>query len=269
MQHGLISRPHPETGFECRRPAPLAVVACLFASPHFAACADDGLATESDSAGSNPAAAVDGSGAASGSSGGAAGASAASTAGAFSNASGGASAAAQTAAPGDGGATPGIEGEVGELAGVTLAHNQVRRALGLTDLEWSDALAEHAQDWADTLSASCDATYHRPDGAFGENIAVRASSPFRVAFSAAEAVGGWVAEEACWDYGSIRGTESCDAACIAGLNSTGCGHYTQVVWSNTRRLGCGYSTCERGGLTVETWVCNYDPPGNFIGQAPY
>jgi hypothetical protein len=36
------------------------------------------------------------------------------------------------------------------------------------------------------------------------------------------------------------------------------GHFTQLVWRETARLGCGVSQCGGG----ELWVCNYDPPGN-------
>uniref|UniRef100_A0A7M4E4Y4 Peptidase inhibitor 16 n=1 Tax=Crocodylus porosus TaxID=8502 RepID=A0A7M4E4Y4_CROPO len=52
-----------------------------------------------------------------------------------------------------------------------------------------------------------------------------------------------------------------------------CGHYTQVVWANTLRIGCGAHFCE----TVEgieerdmhLLVCNYEPPGNIRGRKPY
>ena len=40
------------------------------------------------------------------------------------------------------------------------------------------------------------------------------------------------------------------------------GHFTQVVWRGTRRVGCGKSQCN--GLDV--WICQYDPPGNVEGQ---
>lgn len=43
------------------------------------------------------------------------------------------------------------------------------------------------------------------------------------------------------------------------------GHYTQIVWANTRYVGCGYSSCDFGTLIV----CNYWPPGNIPGQYPY
>jgi pathogenesis-related protein 1 len=163
--------------------------------------------------------------------------------------------------------------EQGVFVGVTEAHNTARQELGaspaLGDLEWSDELAAFAQQWSDDLARRCGTIEHRDQNRFGENIALRGSSRPAGSFSGAEAVEGWVAEDACWDYGTIRGSERCDAACIQGLNSNGCGHYTQVVWRGTRFVGCGYSTCQSQDFTYEVWVCNYDPPGNYVGQTPY
>lgn len=163
--------------------------------------------------------------------------------------------------------------EAGVFVGVTEAHNAARGNLGATPplgpLEWSEELAVFAQQWSDSLAERCGTIGHRDQDRYGENIALRGSSRVAQRFSGEEAVAGWVAEDACWDYGTIRGSERCDGACIAGLNSSGCGHYTQVIWRDTRFVGCGYSTCERQGTTFELWVCNYDPPGNYIGQTPY
>jgi hypothetical protein len=78
-----------------------------------------------------------------------------------------------------------------------------------------------------------------------------------------------MAEAPCWTPGKFRTTDRCDKACVAKLNSTGCGHYTQVVWRKTRELGCGYATCKRDGFLVEFWACNYSPAGNVRGQEPY
>jgi hypothetical protein len=163
------------------------------------------------------------------------------------------------------------EGETGIFVGMTAAHNAAREALeeGLPDLEWSPQIAEFSQQWSDALAGQCGTIQHRDQQRYGENIAMRGSTNMTVPFSPEEAVEGWVAEVACWDFGTISGTESCDAACVTALNSNGCGHYTQVVWRNTRQVGCGYSVCENGNFTYEIWVCNYDPPGNFIGQEPY
>jgi pathogenesis-related protein 1 len=163
------------------------------------------------------------------------------------------------------------EGETGIFVGMTAAHNAAREALeeGLPPLEWSPQIAEFSQQWSDTLAGQCGTIEHRVQDSYGENIAMRGSTRVAEPFSPQDAVDGWVAEVACWEFGTISGTESCDAECVGDLNSNGCGHYTQVVWRNTRRLGCGYSTCENGNFTYEIWVCNYDPPGNFIGQEPY
>lgn len=49
-------------------------------------------------------------------------------------------------------------------------------------------------------------------------------------------------------------------SCIS-FQCNACGHYTQVVWRDSERLGCGVGDCTGGG---EIWVCNYDPPGNVI-----
>jgi pathogenesis-related protein 1 len=165
-------------------------------------------------------------------------------------------------------------GETGIFVGMTAAHNEARRALGaepaLPDLTWSPELAVVAQDWSDNLAGRCGGIEHRMPNMYGENIAQRGSTRLVQPFSPEEAVDGWVSEVACWDYGTIRGTESCDMDCATAVHSNGCGHYTQVVWRNTKRVGCGYSTCDGDdGFTYEIWVCNYDPPGNYIGQTPY
>lgn len=78
-----------------------------------------------------------------------------------------------------------------------------------------------------------------------------------------------MAEAPCWTPGKVGTTDRCDKACVGKLSSTGCGHYTQVVWRKTSELGCGYATCKRDGFLVEFWACNYSPPGNVRGQEPY
>uniref|UniRef100_G1KSX8 SCP domain-containing protein n=1 Tax=Anolis carolinensis TaxID=28377 RepID=G1KSX8_ANOCA len=52
-----------------------------------------------------------------------------------------------------------------------------------------------------------------------------------------------------------------------------CGHYTQVVWANTERVGCETVFCETLTVLNDTdmhlVVCNYEPPGNVKGHKPY
>jgi hypothetical protein len=43
---------------------------------------------------------------------------------------------------------------------------------------------------------------------------------------------------------------------------SGVGHFTQLVWAATTRIGCGVAHCSN----ADVWVCNYDPPGNVSNQ---
>ena len=145
------------------------------------------------------------------------------------------------------------EPEQGRLAGITAAHNRVRAPLELPALVWSDELARFAQTWANKLQRKGCQLQHRPgSGAdaqrYGENIFSMTGQPASVA----DVVGSW-AEEV---QGYNARTNRCKGVC---------GHYTQIVWRASRRLGCAMATCGE----TEVWVCNYDPPGNFVGERPY
>jgi uncharacterized protein YkwD len=143
--------------------------------------------------------------------------------------------------------------EPGRLAGITAAHNRVRAALDLPPLEWSPELARFAQTWADKLRrGGCDLRHRPRAGAdaqrYGENIySATGQTP-----DSAAVVDAWAAEARGYDARTNR---------CRGV----CGHYTQVVWRSSRRLGCGTASCG----DTEVWVCNYDPPGNFLGERPY
>ncbi|ONH91272.1 hypothetical protein PRUPE_8G102800 [Prunus persica] len=117
-----------------------------------------------------------------------------------------------------------------------LAHNNARAAVNVGPLSWDDDLAAYAQDYANQH--------------IGENFAGSTGD-----LSGTSAVNLWMAEEADYDYDS----NSC-------ADGNVCGHYTQVVWSNSARLGCAKVTCNSGGTFIG---CNYDPPGNVVGQKPY
>ncbi|XP_041953434.1 peptidase inhibitor 16 [Alosa sapidissima] len=52
-----------------------------------------------------------------------------------------------------------------------------------------------------------------------------------------------------------------------------CGHYTQVVWADSHKVGCAAHQCVDieglpfGNATI--LVCNYYPAGNYEGEKPY
>lgn len=141
-------------------------------------------------------------------------------------------------------AAEGLPIDTGEMLA---AHNAVRRKVGVPPLVWSERLAVFAQQWADTLAARRQ-FFHRRNSPYGENL-----FEIRGARAApAEVVEDWTSESRDYQYGS----NTCRGVC---------GHYTQIVWRDTRRVGCAAA---RGGRT-EVWVCNYDPPGNWGGKQPY
>ncbi|KAG2583210.1 hypothetical protein PVAP13_6KG258906 [Panicum virgatum] len=75
----------------------------------------------------------------------------------------------------------------------------------------------------------------------------------------AAAVQMWVNEKQ--DYDSATGT------CMKGRpEELMCGHYTQVVWRNTKAIGCARVKCDNGGIFI---TCNYTPAGNVPGQRPF
>jgi len=129
-------------------------------------------------------------------------------------------------------------------------HAHWRKIVGLPALTWSDEMAELADDWARTLKKKGCQMSHRPNNNYGENIFWGTVGHY----TAADAVDAWASEKADYDYAS----NSCNPGKV-------CGHYTQIVWKNTTEVGCAKIVCN--GNVV--WVCNYNPPGNYIGQKPY
>jgi len=127
-------------------------------------------------------------------------------------------------------------------------HNRLRAEVSVPPLAWSDELAAFAQEWANQLSGE-DGIRHRGEGGSGtgENIAAGNSVSRMLSL--------WADEKD--DYNDSTGT------CYSGRE---CRHYTQMVWRNTTQVGCGLAPHRRYGGVL---VCNYSPPGNYIGQRPY
>ena len=130
---------------------------------------------------------------------------------------------------------------------IVSAHNEIRAQAGVPPLVWSDRLEEIAEDWAKTLLSRREFS-HRPNGKLGENLFAITGARS----STAEVIRVWANESRDYDYRSNR----CRNVC---------GHYTQIVWSDTKKVGCAVARDNRR----EIWVCNYDPPGNWVGHRPY
>lgn len=158
------------------------------------------------------------------------------------------------------------EGEMGRMVGMTEAHNRVRRAQDaeppIPELVWDTALATAAQAHSE-LQASNGCALAHSSGPYGESLylALRGVAP-----TADDVVARWYDLGACYTLGPFMTGDACEASCLTAMNAGGCGDYTQVMWRNSRRVGCGRAVCPSG---TEIWTCNYDPPGNFIGQVPF
>jgi uncharacterized protein YcfL len=156
-----------------------------------------------------------------------------------------------------------VEGDKKELLAI---HNSQRADVGVTrELTWSNELQVKAQEYADTL-ASSGKFEHDPNNktgdfktSMGENL--YASSSSSVTFK--EAAQAWANEKSDYTYGNIGDDSTCQSGKM-------CGHYTQMIWQYTTRIGCAKSLYKKGkfsgGYAI---VCKYKSAGNVGGYKPY
>jgi pathogenesis-related protein 1 len=138
------------------------------------------------------------------------------------------------------------------------AHNAARAAVGVPALTYSKSLADSAQAWAEHLKATRNCGMRHSKGDVGENLywaSAWSNGPAQTIAPQA-VVDAWVDEKHDYDYASNT--------CAPGKV---CGHYTQVVWKDTRQVGCGMAICD--SPQDQIWVCQYSPAGNYVGRKPY
>uniref|UniRef100_A0A4X1W1F8 SCP domain-containing protein n=1 Tax=Sus scrofa TaxID=9823 RepID=A0A4X1W1F8_PIG len=144
------------------------------------------------------------------------------------------------------------------------AHNEMRgkvwpTAANMKHMSWDEALAKTAKAWANKClfghnpclpkSLQCHPTFQY----VGENIWL---GPLRI-FTPRCAVEAWYNESQFYDFNSL----SCSKVC---------GHYTQVVWANSYKIGCAVAICPNlGGPNTAIFVCDYGPAGNYPNMHPY
>jgi pathogenesis-related protein 1 len=137
-----------------------------------------------------------------------------------------------------------------DIRAILAHHNKVRADVGVGLLRWDDGLAAYAKQWADQLAANGCRMKHRQPNAYGENLFQGTAGHY----TALDAAKGWESEKKLYSGGVIT-----------KKNYGPIGHYTQMVWRDTSKVGCGEAICN-GTLLV---ACNYDPPGNYLGRKPY
>jgi hypothetical protein len=149
-----------------------------------------------------------------------------------------------------------------------VAHNQARSGPlnptpnpALPPVSWDPVLADSAYNYTAKCQGATGLLSHNANrstdyqalggsGYVGENIygtTAKTTTP-------AAAVDAWMSEASQFDY--------------ATDNLTAAGHYTQVVWRTSVRIGCAIVDCPNLQFH-ETVLCDYAPGGNLIGQKPY
>ena len=132
-------------------------------------------------------------------------------------------------------------------------HNRERSAIGAPPLAWDEALAAAAASYGPSLAAR-GSLAHSPAASRpgqGENLWMGTAG----AFSIEEMVTSWAAEKRLFTPGTVP-----DAS--RSGHFTDVGHYTQMIWARTTRLGCAL---HRGGRN-DYLICRYSPPGNVLGE---
>ncbi|NXG31659.1 PI16 inhibitor, partial [Dromaius novaehollandiae] len=137
-------------------------------------------------------------------------------------------------------------------------HNKYRSqvsppAMDMLKMSWDTELEAFAQAYAE----KCIWDHNKERGRRGENLFAMTPT-----LDLEFAVEDWNGEEKYYNLTT--------AMCAPGQM---CGHYTQVVWASTHRIGCGVKFCAKiDGIETEDMyllVCNYYPPGNMKGRKPY
>jgi len=128
-------------------------------------------------------------------------------------------------------------------------HNYWRRQVNVPELVWSSTLEASAARWVEQLAVDgCNFTHSQSE--YGENLFMGTKGFFNVS----DIIDSWASESKYYD----PHTNECEKNQV-------CGHYTQMIWSTTREVGCAQITC--GDDVI--FVCQYNPPGNWVGESPF
>lgn len=168
------------------------------------------------------------------------------------------------------------------LGGFAALYGNLAIATDMKRLQWDSKLEEVAQAWANQCRwqhngnrASQYNSLNPTDveggpllapESVGENLAYKGSTNVAVADLqyAVDGYDAWVTEGRDYSLGLLNVSDHCDAEA--------CGHFTQLIWANTYKVGCAINACPANTLaSVATtyFVCDYASAGNYVGQNPY
>ncbi|WP_019832498.1 CAP domain-containing protein [Sphingomonas sp. PR090111-T3T-6A] len=146
---------------------------------------------------------------------------------------------------------------LGERATVLAAHNSERAAVGVGPILWSPKLAADAERWAVHLARINTMIHYgsmgEPDNGEGENLFMGTARAYRVD----QMIGYWSDEKRV--FRRVRRWDQ------NGRTFEAVGHYTQMVWRDTREVGCAIASNSQ----YDFLVCRYARPGNVLGSRPF
>lgn len=132
-------------------------------------------------------------------------------------------------------------------------HNMARQEVGVPALAWDPGLAAGASIYATEL-ATLNLLRHSPEqmrSGQGENLWMGTRGHFRPA----RMVGAWASERSMFRAARFPNVSRTD-------NWADVGHYTQMIWPDTKKVGCALTK----GVESDVLVCRYWPAGNIVGQ---
>ncbi|CAF1036049.1 unnamed protein product [Didymodactylos carnosus] len=131
------------------------------------------------------------------------------------------------------------------------AHNLYRRKYCVQQMTLDSYLNSVAQEYAQYLAQN-NLFQHSNHQGMGENLYMT-STTGQLSQNGADAVTSWYNENQLYNYDN------------PGF-SMSTGHFTQVVWRASNRLGVGAAIANNGAWKKLYVVANYAPPGNYLGQ---
>ncbi len=132
-------------------------------------------------------------------------------------------------------------------------HNVARTSVGIENLEWSNELEIEAKSWANYLATNNLFKHSHVQNA-GENLWKGTTK----AYTYKNMVDTWVNEKEFFVNNTFPDVSTTGDWTVVG-------HYTQIVWRNTKLVGCALFTAN--GFDV--LVCRYKKPGNVMGQKAF
>ena len=133
-------------------------------------------------------------------------------------------------------------------------HNKERARMGYKALVWDAGLAADARKHAEYM-AKTDMFEHADQSSNNDDQGENMWMGTLGAYAAADMVALWIAERDMFRPGSFPKVTSTH-------DWTDVGHYTQLIWPETKRVGCALA----GNARDEYMVCRYIPAGNIVGE---